>query len=139
MYPLLGCQLGTVLVTWSAGIVCEQSLGGGWPFVFYLYGGVGVAWSLGWLAVVHESPDIHPRISRAERKYIEGNVGQQSSVANQEQGKASLGRILRSPAFIAIVFAHFAQDWGLFALTTCLPSFMQHILKYDLQEVSLVV
>ncbi|RUS88339.1 hypothetical protein EGW08_003910 [Elysia chlorotica] len=127
-----GCQLGTVLVSWSAGIVCEQALLGGWPFVFYLYGGLGVVWSVGWLLVVHETPSSHPRISQTERKFIEDSAGRETH--NEKSSQAPLGRIVRSPAFIAIIFAHFANDWGSFALTTCLPSFLQHILKYDLQE-----
>ncbi|GFO45158.1 vesicular glutamate transporter 1 [Plakobranchus ocellatus] len=133
--PLLrGCQLGTVLVTWASGIVCQQGLLGGWTFVFYLFGSAGVLWSIGWLMVVFESPAVHPRISPGERQYIEESRHRGDTSATPKDVKQPLWKIVLSPAFTAIVFAHFANDWGCFALTTCLPSFLHHILKYDLQE-----
>ena len=45
--------------------------------------------------------------------------------------------ILTSPAFYAIAAAHFANDWGCFAIMTCLPKFMKDILFFDLTQVSL--
>lgn len=42
----------------------------GWPTAFYVTGGLGLIWIVLW-AVLYESPETHPRLSPAERRYIE--------------------------------------------------------------------
>lgn len=51
----------------------------GWESVFYSTGVVGVVWSCLWFALIHDSPAQHPRISDAERKFIEDAIGNTSS------------------------------------------------------------
>lgn len=43
---------------------------GGWPSIFYVFGAVGTVWSLAFIFLVFEDPEIHPRINQEERKYI---------------------------------------------------------------------
>ena len=37
----------------------------------YYSGGLSVLWSVAWMFLVYDTPAVHPRISPAERKYIE--------------------------------------------------------------------
>ncbi|CAL1548295.1 unnamed protein product [Lymnaea stagnalis] len=127
-----GCQVGTVVATWATGYMAESDILGGWPFVFYFFGGFGALWSILWLSLVHDTPRQHPRISTEEREYIEANLT--SCAQTQSRLQPRWTRVLSSPAFLAIVAAHFANDWGCFALTTCLPSYLHHILGYEIKQ-----
>lgn len=64
--------MGNVIAFPIAGWISASTIG--WPVVFYLYGGIGVAWSLIWLLVGSDSPAKHKTISKDERKYIESGI-----------------------------------------------------------------
>ena len=76
-----------------SGLLCESGFPSPphqskWPSVFYVLGwhmqyymiyerkanyfqgGLGLVWCLAWFALVHDSPQSHPRISIEERDYI---------------------------------------------------------------------
>ncbi|BDI32513.1 hexuronate transporter [Capsulimonas corticalis] len=42
----------------------------GWPAAFYITGALGLGWIVAW-ALLYDSPETHPRLSVAERAYIE--------------------------------------------------------------------
>lgn len=42
----------------------------GWPSIFYIFGLVGVIWSVAFLWLVYEDPSTHPKIKEKEKKYI---------------------------------------------------------------------
>lgn len=69
---LIGGPLGNVIAFPIAGWISASSIG--WPVVFYLYGAVGVVWSVIWLLVGSDSPAEHKTISTEERKYIESGI-----------------------------------------------------------------
>lgn len=56
-----------------AGLISSSSFG--WPLVFYLYGGASVVWTVLGFFVLYNSPEDHPRISEAEKYYIEHSLG----------------------------------------------------------------
>ncbi len=43
----------------------------GWQAAFYITGGLGVLWVVAWV-LLYDAPETHPRLSAAERSYIEG-------------------------------------------------------------------
>lgn len=63
-----GGPLGSVISLPITGFISSSI---GWPIVFYLYGGLGAAWSVIWIFLGSDSPSKHPNISDEERKYIE--------------------------------------------------------------------
>lgn len=68
---LTGGSLGTA-VTWPmCGMIIEAI---GWQYVFYVTGALCMLFSLSWIVFVYDSPAKHPRITKAEREYIEGEL-----------------------------------------------------------------
>ncbi|BFZ21329.1 hypothetical protein BsWGS_24367 [Bradybaena similaris] len=126
-----GCQLGTILAILVSCYICELQVQGGWQTVFYIFGCAGVVWSLFWFILIHDTPSQHPRISQAEREYIQSNI---KHSLNQKNIQINWAKVVTSPALYAIVAAHFANDWGNFALMTCFPSYLKNILNYDLTQ-----
>ncbi|KAH9496626.1 hypothetical protein Btru_009846 [Bulinus truncatus] len=127
-----GCQVGMVIATWVAGYLADCNVMGGWPLVFYIFGGFGLLWSIGWLLLIHDTPAQHPRISQSEKEYIESNVRTSHGASSVQSPMWCT--VLRSPALLAIVAAHFANDWGAFALTVSLPSYLHHVLNFPIRQ-----
>ncbi|KAK3802944.1 hypothetical protein RRG08_051700 [Elysia crispata] len=128
VFAYAGSDIGTVISLPISGVLCDSDIAGGWPSVFYLFGTLGVLWTICWMVFVHDSPASHPRISEVERTYIEGSIGK---VTNHS--RPPWGKIFTSSAVWAIVAAHVASNWGLYVFLTCLPTYMKEILKFDIE------
>ncbi|NXE50219.1 S17A4 protein, partial [Casuarius casuarius] len=123
-----GCTFGTFCALLVAGIIC-QSLG--WPFVFYIFGGVGCAWCLCWFLLVYEDPAHHPWISAGEREYVVLSLAHQGSSHGRSLPLVAMAKSL--PLW-AIAIACFCTDWLFYMLLTSMPTFMSDVLHFDLPE-----
>ena len=56
-----GMQFGVILALSVSGVLADKV---NWESVFYLFGGLGVAWFVLWTLFVFDSPGTHPRISK---------------------------------------------------------------------------
>lgn len=65
-----GAQFGTIISMPLSGLLSAYGFDGGWPSIFYVFGLVGVVWSVAFLIFVYEDPSTHPNIDEKERKYI---------------------------------------------------------------------
>ena len=126
-----GAQLGTVVGMSLSGVLCDHGFAGGWPSVFYVFGAVGCVWSLAWLLLCHDSPSAHPRISVAERLYIENSM---ESCETSVKLPVPWTKIATSPPFWACAIVHFANNWGLYTMSTCLPKYMRDVLQFDMTQ-----
>lgn len=104
-----GIYFGTVVGMSGAGVLSDFY---GWQSVFYVSGAIGVLWWVLWLFIVKESPENDPWISENERTYIMEGLRVQSTI------KTPWIALLSSVPVWAIVFAHFAQNWGAYTLMT---------------------
>jgi predicted MFS family arabinose efflux permease len=59
----IGLTFGTVVFAPLSGVLTEAL---GWESVFYIFGGVAVAFSIIWVFLIHEAPSEHPRISKVK-------------------------------------------------------------------------
>ena len=53
-------------------VECTRSL---FLHLFRCSGGIGFLWSIVWLAIIHNSPKTHPRISQQEKTYLIRSIG----------------------------------------------------------------
>ena len=60
-------------ITFFQAIICEQL---GWQWAFYIYGIIGIIWSIGWILYFRNSPAEMPWIDQKELEYIESDLGQ---------------------------------------------------------------
>lgn len=68
----MGGTLGTV-VTWClTGPLIEKC---SWASAFYVPAALTMLWCVAWWYLVHDTPDEHPRIAEAEKKYIRDALG----------------------------------------------------------------
>jgi hypothetical protein len=59
LFILLRAQFGTIISMPISGLLAEKS----WPSIFYVFGFMGVIWSLAFLWTVHEDPQSSPKVS----------------------------------------------------------------------------
>ncbi|XP_035566496.1 sodium-dependent phosphate transport protein 4 isoform X3 [Canis lupus baileyi] len=71
---LSGMLLGTFTITLVGGLI-SQTLG--WPFAFYIFGGIGCVYCPFWFILIYDDPVSHPWINVTEKEYIISSLAQQ--------------------------------------------------------------
>ncbi|CAL1540560.1 unnamed protein product [Lymnaea stagnalis] len=125
-----GSYFGTVLALVISGALAESSAD--WQSIFYIFGSLAIIWFLLWVILVTESPAGHPGITNAELDYIQTSIG-----FTEEQTKRVHPpwlQIIKSGPVWAIAVAHFVENWGFYTWLTELPTFMTHVLKFQIEE-----
>ncbi|XP_012313968.1 sodium-dependent phosphate transport protein 4 isoform X4 [Aotus nancymaae] len=74
---LSGLLLGGFTAILISGFIIDTL---GWPFVFYVFGGVGCVFCLTWFVVIYDDPVSHPWISASEKEYIISSLKQQNGL-----------------------------------------------------------
>ena len=130
-----GAYLGTALTLPLAGALVDDGAATGgapsWPLVFYVVGGLGVAWSAVWLAFGASSPEELPRVAAAEREYITAHRGAE---APERSGGVPWLALLCSPPALVTCIAHFTHNWLFYMLLTEMPTFLTSVVGFNLQK-----
>ncbi|EFA07869.2 putative inorganic phosphate cotransporter [Tribolium castaneum] len=123
----------------SIGIITSMPLTGaiagstwGWTVACYLYGGLGVVWSVVFAIFAANSPDCHSCISEDEKLYIESSTSVNSRLTKKipTPWKA----IFTSMPMWAIFMASCGSSWGSFTLLTEIPSYMASVMNFKIKE-----
>nr|XP_050844165.1 sialin isoform X1 [Vespula vulgaris] len=126
-----GANFGTVISLPVSGWLCSLELWGGWPLAFYLFGGLGIFWYAFWLIFIYDTPAQHVRIDPAERAYIEASVEKKNETGDPDVPWLS---IFTSLPMWAITVTQCGQSWAFYTLLTELPTYMDKILHFDVQQ-----
>ncbi|XP_044737451.1 putative inorganic phosphate cotransporter [Chrysoperla carnea] len=130
-----GAQFGTIISMPLSGLLSKYGFAGGWPSIFFVFGIVGVIWSLAFIFYVSEDPDHHKSISPEEKKHIQlalwGDGGQGEY---EKTPPIPWRKIFGSLPFWAILLAHIGQNYGYETLMTELPTFMKQILHFRIES-----
>ena len=57
----------------------------GWRAVFYIFGGIGVVWSVFYYFMYRDRPDQHPRVNKAELAYIHDGAPVSNAAADTQK------------------------------------------------------
>ncbi|XP_054711595.1 putative inorganic phosphate cotransporter [Uloborus diversus] len=131
-----GVQLGRLLGGILTGMICDSAWIGGWPSVFYIFGGFGICVSLFQVLMIHSMPKDHPRISRAELKCILAN---QENVLTQKRPPVPWKKLFTSLPMYALLIAMCGQYWATVYYTSSHAIFVADMLKYPISQNGLVV
>ncbi|KAM9074687.1 LOW QUALITY PROTEIN: sodium-dependent phosphate transport protein 4 [Megaptera novaeangliae] len=100
-----GLMLGSRIAILLGGII-SQALG--WPFVFYIFGGVGCVSCLLWFVLIYDDPVTHPWINIIEKEYIMGFPG--GAVSSSKQ-PLPIKAMVRSLPLWSLCFCCFSHQW----------------------------
>ncbi|XP_069692007.1 sialin isoform X2 [Periplaneta americana] len=128
MSNMMASSLGAAITMPVCGYLIASL---GWESVFYVTGVVGLLWSIAWFFLVFDSPAQHPRITDEERRYIENSIG---SATSHKVHRVPWLSILTSPCVWAIIITHGASVFGYFTVVNQLPTYMKHILHFNIKE-----
>jgi ACS family sodium-dependent inorganic phosphate cotransporter-like MFS transporter 5 len=133
-FSYAGTYLGTIVALFFSGLLCNVSWSGGWPLIFYIFGGLTLVWLLFWQFFVYNSPSIHPRIDPREREYIIDSIG--LSTAHHEETKKTVPwkSIAISLPVWAINVTHTTNNWANYTMLTSMPMYVKEVLKFDVEQ-----
>ena len=117
-----GTPLGGALAGPVAGWIAFTY---GWRASFIVLGLIGLAWTSLWVVIAVERPDVHPRLTEAERAEIESDREQQ-----QQHRKLPLTFYLRQSAILVTGFAFFGYGPILYFFLSWFPIYLtaaQHL------------
>ncbi|EFN84324.1 Putative inorganic phosphate cotransporter [Harpegnathos saltator] len=127
-----GTALGTVISILLSGLLAASL---GWQFIFYVESALCLIWCVAWWLMIEDSPEEQSRlISQEERNYIMTSLGHSKQDVHKKKLPVPWGQVLRSKPFIAILIAHFCNNFGWYMLLIELPTFMNQILKFDMSS-----
>jgi len=125
-----GMTLGTLVTLPMSGVLASMV---SWESVFYVQGSLSILWYILWLALVYDSPSVHPLIGRSEKQMLESALGSGTASQSQPKPKMPLMTVLKSMPVWAIIVAHTCGNWGWYMLLVKLPTYMRYILKFDIK------
>ncbi|XP_067658488.1 uncharacterized transporter slc-17.2-like [Haliotis asinina] len=133
-WALSGVNIGSLVSSLISGFLCTIPIDNGWPFVFYVFGGISLVWCLVWWLVVYDTPDEHKWISDSEKKYIKENI---RTVPDKSTFIPYKSLVTSVPlwAFICIQTVHM---WCATIFFTYLPKYMRDVLRFPIEQNAIV-
>ncbi|XP_037086169.1 sialin-like, partial [Pollicipes pollicipes] len=131
-----GNTWGTILGMPISGLLAGSSLG--WESVFYFFGFSSILWCVFWALLVYNYPHQHPRITQREKILIETKKREYSEALGQQhcatRPPVPWKAMFTSVPYIANVFTAFCYSWGWYMLLTELPTYMNNILHFKIDQ-----
>ncbi|XP_055941820.1 putative inorganic phosphate cotransporter [Argiope bruennichi] len=128
---MAGSVIGSLVSCFSSGALCSSSVLGGWPSVYYIYGGLGLVLCLCVQICLFESPRVHPRIGKSELNYI---VQNQETDLSLKRPPTPWKKILTSVPVYAMTYAVFSHFWAITHQISVQPIYLESVLHYPIQE-----
>ncbi|XP_049801254.1 sialin-like isoform X1 [Schistocerca nitens] len=104
----------------------------GWRAVFYTTGTIGALWCILWWLLAFDTPAKHPRITSAEKRYIESNVG--NTVVGDKGLPVPWKAIFTSLPAWSIGITTFGRIWVHYTFIIPGPLYMKTVLGFSIQK-----
>uniref|UniRef100_A0A671FMA4 Solute carrier family 17 member 2 n=1 Tax=Rhinolophus ferrumequinum TaxID=59479 RepID=A0A671FMA4_RHIFE len=127
-----GAAFGSFIILCVGGLI-SQALG--WPFIFYIFGGIGCVCCLLWFTVIYDDPRHHPCISVREKEYIVSSLAQQPTSPRRSVPIKAMVRCLPLWAIFTGFFSHF---WLCTIIITYLPTYISSVLHVSIRDSGLL-
>lgn len=128
--------LGTLLALVSSGWIAARF---GWPWIFYVFGAIGLAFAILWLRVIQDSPT-GGQASGAETSYgpsIEhDDLG--AAAADTTRPEIPWRRLLSRAPVWALIFNSFCTSWSIYVLLSWTPLYLREVQGVSLASAGLL-
>lgn len=128
---MTGPNVGTVIAMPVTGWLSSSEELGGWRSAFYVFGSLGLLWSIAWFMLVHDRPERHPRISDAELQYL---LSYKEVMKEAEVVPLPWCDILTSPYVWLVTLASIGDTLGFYTIITELPTYLANIQHFDMNS-----
>ncbi|XP_054284537.1 putative inorganic phosphate cotransporter isoform X1 [Macrosteles quadrilineatus] len=126
-----GNQIGTVVSSTLTGVML-QHWDGDWPFVFYLFGVLGVVWYVVFCFLCYNDPASHPYISTEEREYLSETIG--CLKRRENLAPTPWKAMALSIPLWGLIIGQIGHDWALFTIQTDLPKYMKSVMHFTVAQ-----
>ncbi|KAM9665533.1 putative small intestine urate exporter [Trichechus inunguis] len=123
-----GIMLGSFIVFAVGGLLCQTI---GWPYIFYIFGGIGCVCCLLWFPLVYDDPMNHPFISTGEKEYIMCALAQKDC---SPSWSLPIKAMIKSLPLWAILVYSFCQYWTFYVVTVYRPTYINSVLQANLRD-----
>ncbi|XP_049790971.1 sialin-like [Schistocerca nitens] len=135
--------LGTVISMALSGTIVKNL---GWYSVFYIFGGVAIALVIPCLYFIYDEPESHPRITEKEKDFLLTHTGRDLTESKKKKELEKEDELIRNPWPLILtcpaMWAHniisIGGAWVNYTLLSELPTYMENILHYDIDEAGLI-
>src|SRR6201996_815092 len=130
----VGLAIAAPLLAWMATQY-------GWHSVFYLTGGLGLAFAFVWLAWIRNSPQSDARVSPGELEHIERGGGAVAEVRTEGGSHARLSdipKLLARKRMLGALIGQFANTSTLFFFLTWFPDYLVEQKSFTLLKAGLM-
>ncbi|KAJ8679909.1 hypothetical protein QAD02_015696 [Eretmocerus hayati] len=135
-FVLNAVQFGTMISLPISGALAASRYG--WPSIFYVFGAIGIAWSLLFYCTCADYPSEHPRIGSKELEYISESIGSLNKLTDDKEMYIPWKAILTSVPLWSAIVANVGSSWGFYTFFTQLPAYMEYILKFNISQSGMV-
>ncbi|XP_047273991.1 putative small intestine urate exporter isoform X3 [Homo sapiens] len=123
-----GSMLGSFIVLLAGGLLCQTI---GWPYVFYIFGGIGCACCPLWFPLIYDDPVNHPFISAGEKRYIVCSLAQQDCSPGWS---LPIRAMIKSLPLWAILVSYFCEYWLFYTIMAYTPTYISSVLQANLRD-----
>ncbi|XP_015516454.1 putative inorganic phosphate cotransporter isoform X1 [Neodiprion lecontei] len=128
VWAMQGGPFGTVVTF----VLCSQVIDTyGWVAAYYVTSGLILVFFALWVYLIHDTPDQHPSITEREKEYIKKQIG--TSVSKQKV-KLPVVAVITSLPFLVLLWAHFANMWGIYFISTNGPKYTLQVLGFNMKS-----
>ncbi|XP_027457979.1 sodium-dependent phosphate transport protein 4 isoform X1 [Zalophus californianus] len=127
---LSGMMLGTFFIILLGGIICQTL---GWPFAFYILGGIGCVYCLLWFVLVYDDPVSHPWINVTEKDYIISSLAHQIQVSPCKQ-PLPITAMLRSLPIWSMCVCGFGHQWLTVTQIVYTPTYISSVFNVNMRD-----
>ncbi|XP_030370711.1 sialin [Scaptodrosophila lebanonensis] len=125
-----GLIVGSMLIYPVADFLCTFS----WELPFYVFGGISLIFGIGCFWVVYNELDDHPRLSAAEKAYLQAEqTAEPPKVRN-----IPWTSILTSLPVHAFILTHAFHNYGYIVLALLMPRILRESMQFTLKEVGIL-
>lgn len=110
----------------------------GWESVFYVFGTLGLVWSLGWYLINRGTP-LPSKAACSRFEYVRAGEAlkriqeeEAERAANRHSEKIPYRAFFKVPAFWSMIIVHFGENWGKFTLMAWMPIYYKATLGLGL-------
>ena len=130
-----GITIANIVTYPLSSLLCKSGIDNGWPMVFYVFGGMGVIWTLAFYIFAYASPEHHPKMSNEEKIHLTSH--KTSSTTEVSMFKVPWLSILCSVKLWAILVAHLCSAWTFYLLAVNLPTFLSEALGMPIVNIGI--
>ena len=133
-FIISGFNIAGIFANTIAGFACSIPLDNGWPFIFYIVGGILVVYIVLWCVLSSGTPDGHPFISEKERQYIIAQRFGMDKSNTKKSPRPPYREIFRSKPVYGYLIVCGTFLWVMTATFAYLPIFYRRTLGFSTAE-----